>query len=171
MTDAIIIQVADAIVEAIRAIVLSEDFTVRRSYGDWNDTIENVDGLMVDVVPAMFPSTLFTRGSLRYICTVNVLLRRRLGEDARIRSGERFDQGRFENAAIDPYVNDLQTIHEYFAPSQPGKAGRQLASLPDAAWQQESANRSTFHRQLLREFGQFSGWNALVYSVSRAAGS
>lgn len=163
---AILVSVADAIAEELAEVTLSEEFSVDRSYADWDDDLqENQKGVLVDVVPASCSSTLLSRGKLAYVCTVNVLLRKRLNQIDRDRDGK------FRNEVIDALVEDLQTINEYFAPSQPDQTGRRLTAMATARWTEQSGIKAPYSRKMLRDHSQFSGWVGLVYSVPRAPGA
>lgn len=171
--------VAEAIRDQLETgLTLSQKFTAYRSYGDWEDVLEDVTGqsslsgqLRIDVVPQACMSRMMTRGRLLYECNVAILLRKKLL--APDRKG-----GRIDNGVIDQCVEDLQTVNEYFSQCQPNQTGRRLAALPEANWLAESTInvdsatarstiRAPFSREMLKR-GQYSGWATVLYGVSRA---
>lgn len=161
---AVLVSVAEAIREELASLTLSEDVTLERSYADWDDLLADFTKMRLDVVPASCPTDHFSRSKLQYTCTVNALLRRKIGDDD-------YDSGRVKTSVVDALVEDLQTIHEYFAPSQPSQNGRRLTSVPSARWLPASGIKAPYSRKMLRDHAQFSGWVSLVYGVPRSFGT
>lgn len=162
---AILVTVASAIYDELANLTLSESFTRYRSYGDWEDLLDDLSTtLRIDVVPNTCQSELFDRGSHLYECNVSILLRKR------IPVGDRTN-GKINNSVIDKYIEDLQEIHEYFAPSQPNLSGLRLASVQQARWLPASGIKAPYSRKVLREHGQYSGWLNVVYGYPRQFGT
>lgn len=159
---ATIVSVAGDVVTEIQSLSLSESATVERSYADWDWVLESdFNSLRIDVVPASFTSELNTRGKLQYVCSVNVLLRKKMV------AGDREATGDIDESSVDALVEDLQTIHEHFAPSQltSGKDGLSLTNFQAARWLPESAIRELWSPVMLKDHSQFSGWLTVVFSV------
>lgn len=164
---AILVRVAEAIRKELESITLSQRFTLARSYGDWEDLLEDTERakLRIDVVPQACPSQLANRGGqLNYEVSTSILLRYLFV------SGEH-KSGRIENSRIDQLVEDLQTVHQFFTPKRAtGFQARKLADVPEAAWSSDSAIKAAFSRKLLKDPGQYSGWCAVIYDVPVEAG-
>lgn len=177
---AILVSVAEAIREELASVSLSEAFTLIRSYADWEAELDDFDVRMrLDVVPVECQTVMITRAKHEYQCVVSVLLRKRLADADRLTAS-----GRIDNDVIDRLIEDLQTVAEYFSPSQPTLTGRKLTSVPEARWLEEStaggdggdgAKRRSgitapFSRRMLSSHNQYSGWITLVYGVPRGHG-
>jgi len=172
---AVPVEVTEAVLEELEALTLSEDVTLERSYADWEAELSDLQaGLRLDVVLADWRTDLATRAKHRHECAVSLLLRRRFTsrDDRVIANG-----GRLHNESVDTLLEDLQSIAEFFAPSQPTYDGRKLSSVPDAAWLPESTiltpeRRSgvtaPYSRDMLADNSQYSGLVTVVYGVHRA---
>jgi hypothetical protein len=141
--------------------------TPERSYADWNDALEDLDILHVDVVPQTLGATLADRGRLQYDAQISVLVRKRFGPTARDASG------RLLNAPIDELVLLLQRCYEYFVP------GRALVGQPEIKWKPPRTIKGTegsgsqfkavYSRTMLRQNSQFSGWVVLGFVAVKEA--
>jgi hypothetical protein len=161
---AALIEIADAVVEALADLDLSHEFQPLRSYADWDwELKDNTEELHVDVVPfGQIVSELASRSQLRYTCTVNVLLRKMIGQDERTEDAT----GRIENSVVDELLNNLFIIDNFFAPSGYANKDGRLATLTNATWQADSGIRETWSPMMLKK-GQYSGWIGLVYSINK----
>lgn len=163
MTTNVLVVVADGVKAALEGITLSQRFTLSRSYGDWEDLLEDFESdLRIDVVPQLCESTLFNQGSHEYKCVIAILLRKRL-QPADHRSG------RIINSVIDQLVGDLQTVHEYFVPSQPSQNGLRLSVVQQARWLSGTI-KAPYSRMMLKS-GQYSGWCEITFGYAKTAGS
>ena len=164
---AVLIQVADAIAAELTTAQLGglfvglEAFTPERSYADWENDLEELNGLRVDVVAATYESNeLDSRGSVAYLCSVDVGVRRWFN-----RSQTNPDtQGRIKKAEIDRLVLFVQELNEFFLNQG---AGRRLATLERAVWQ-DCKIRSTYSRKHLRLHRMFLGIVRPFYLVSKS---
>jgi len=170
---ALLVSVAKAITSELGSIDLSESVEIVRSYADWQAKLEDFEtGLRLDVVPVDCPFEQQSRGKYRYECVVNLLLRRTLDP----RTDRHLSDGRIDPEVIDGYVEDLQTVSEFFAPNQPSYDGRKLTDVSDAAWIAETTLLPTARRSgvaapysqemLLKD--QYSGLVTVVYRVVRS---
>lgn len=161
----ILTDIAQRVKVVLEGVELSQKFDLHRNYGDWEDKLADFDKLLrIDVVPQSCQSTLFDRGAIRYECRISILLRKRIFPQDR-------KEGRIDPAIIDQLVGDLETVHEYFVPSQPGQNGLLLPSgyTRHANWL-EGAIKAPYSRKLLKE-GQYSGWCEVVFGYSSTPGA
>ena len=161
MTTNVLVVTANGVKVALEGITLSQKFDLYRSYGDWEDKLEDIQTkLRIDVVPQSCQSELFNRASHEYRVEISVLLRKRFGPG---------DQrgGRIENDLIDQLVGDLQKVHEYFVPSQSTQSGLRLTAVQQARWLEGSV-MAPYSRKMLRDHGQYSGWCKVVFGYAKA---
>lgn len=158
--------ISEAVKFELESIVLSQAFDLYINYGDWEDVLEDFNNtrLRIDVVPFNFNGVLSNRTAHRYTCVTSVLLRKPIAKEER-------ENGRVKKDVIHQLVSDLQTVHEFFAPSQPNQTGRKLSQVPTANWQPESDIMAAYSRKLLKSPGQYSGWIKVVHSVLKTLGS
>jgi hypothetical protein len=104
--DALLVQVADAVVEVLRAGTFCSSFSVERSYLP-RHTPQQLKTTTVTVVPAGWSSELASRSTLRRDCTIQVGLQRKLVDES--------------NAEIDSLVSLAEAIEQHL---------RQVAQLP-----------------------------------------
>lgn len=167
MTNAVPIRIADAVAAEINAAVEAEefqtlDFTARRSYPDWPEEFEDLDGLAVDVVHAIDEDEnvgLASAGSIEYSPTIHVVIRKRLGTEDR-------DQhtGRFKNSAVDPLATLLDEIRRYFIAR---RLTGVLTSLPEVQWNGASQVKRWHDPHKLR-MGLFEGFVQMRFTVNEA---
>lgn len=164
MTTNVLVVTADAVRNAVESVQLSQKFTAHRTYGDWEDLLsDNERDLRIDVVPQSMQSVLGDRKNTDYTIVVAILLRKRLKSEDR-------KGGRLDNAVIDQLVTDLQTVHEYFIPSQPSQTGRLTGTSLAVRWL-ESSIKAPYSRKLLKDPGQYSGWCEIKFGYAKAAGA
>jgi len=131
-------------------------FTAVRSYADWELPLEGNQGsnLMVDVVPVgKMEAEIEAVGSLKYSPDVDICVRLGLGPDKRVVGG------RYDVTLIDPYVELLQSIAEYFAIDRFG-------GLTSFAWDSSRNNRTTIVYSHLRTHHQFTGIVRIPFTCS-----
>lgn len=159
-------QVATAIADELDdATTLSQSLSPVLSGADFDTLLQDVGELRVDVCPVSAKSTLQARGRLKYVVSVDVLVRRKFA------AADRESDGSIKFSELAEMLELVEEIGEYFAPCQPNQTGRRLTTLTDAAWDSSSEIKSNYSRKMLRENGQFSGWVTLVYSLSKVAGT
>ena len=157
---AIFCDLADAITTELAARLADSSFGAAyaaivpdRSYADWEDTLESMGTLQVDVVPVEHEiAELETHGSVKYQIPVDIGIRQRFG---------RGDNGRVAKASVDALVLLLENIFEHFA-------ALELSGMSshDCNWF-ETKIRQTFNREHLREHGQYTGIIRTTYRISK----
>lgn len=163
MTTNVLPVVSDAVKTALESITLSQRFVLYRSYGDWEDMLEETErDLRIDVIPQECQSELMNRGSTEYRVRISIYLRKRLTASDRI-------AGKINPTVIDQLVGDLQAVHEYFVPSQPTQNGLRLSAVQQARWL-EGSIKAPFSRKMLK-LGQYSGWCDVIFGYAKTAGS
>lgn len=130
-----------------------------RSYADWDEKLEDhCNELLCDVVPVIHrDSVLENRGSISYVCEVDVGIRYRP-------KAWKIVAGRIAPGEIDKLILLVEAMAEFFIDAG---NGRKLAYVQNAAWI-ETKIRQTFVRKHLREFGQFTSITRLTYDVPTA---
>lgn len=112
MPDAEQVTITEAVKVAIEAAELSQEFTVERSYADWDLELASNTDLRVDVVAVTTKQTAepIARGPvIAYTVPVDVAVRKRFATESQD------DEGRIPNSLLDPLVYLVQEIHELFA--------------------------------------------------------
>lgn len=154
-----LIQLADAVVEALNDHDFGVDFTAERSYADWDLSLSDSGVVHVDVVPVGHPtSELDTRSSVGYQLTVDVGIRKRFTAE------EQDDEtGRIELDAVDEMVELVELFVEFFYASP----NRSLADADQASIAADGvAVRSTWIRPHLKDKRQFTALMRLTYDYS-----
>ncbi len=166
MPEAVAVSVAKAVVAQIVAArsTLSKEFTLERSYADWEkplDTMEDLalresDKLRVDVVGHMTEQTaaLSSRTSVQIITPIDIAVREKFGPDK-----QDDDTGRIELARVDELMLLTQELYLMFMPQR-------LTSFPGAVW--DAANGGTKIlaapvKAHLRDLRQFTGLIRVVF--------
>ena len=159
-----LVKIADAITTELAAAQVAglfvglEAFTPERNYADWTTDIEELDARRIDVVPVTYEeSKVETRGSVKYLCTVDVAVRRWFPVSMRNVGG------RIKPELIDRLVLFVQELDTYFC--QP--TGRRLAAYDDAFWE-KTKMRFAYSRKHLSQNQMFLGIVRVGYSVSVA---
>lgn len=155
---AVLVSVADAIVSELLLITgLVREIEPERSYADWDEKLEQLNELHVDVVPV--PSTTETdldgRGATRYQCDVDIGVRYRFDAE------ERNADGRISVEEIDELIELLQQFHDHFTNNG---EGRRLTGFAGAVWQ-ETKVRTWYVREHLRELAQYTGIIRVTYEA------
>ena len=158
-----LVKIADAITTKLAAAQVAgrfvglETFTPVRSYADWKKDLEELDALQVDVVGLSYDECgLDTRGSVGYLCTSHVGVRRWF-PSSQVQSG-----GRINRDKIDRLVLFVQELNEFFCDLN----GRRLDAYPEAAWQATKI-LTTFNRKHLRDHRMFFGLLKVSCAVSK----
>lgn len=154
---AVLVDVADAVKDelaSITGLVLAID--PERSYADWDEQLEDLSTLRVDVVPVNVGETeLDSRGESRFLCHVDIGVRYRFAPE------ERESTGRITVSEIDDLLLLLQQFHDHFVNNG---EGRRLTSYTAAAWTETNV-RTWYVREHLREMGQYTGIVRVTYEA------
>jgi hypothetical protein len=154
---AAIVEVADAVKDAIEAHDFGVSFLCERSWADWSLELEDADCLRVDVVPVGYSEADIGASDNRvaYACQVDVAIRKRFGM-----SEQSALNGRIEDAQLDRLALLTEQIFEHLTK----RAQRRLSSeitYSDARvlWQG--------NKRHLKEWRQYSGLIRMTYDVHR----
>jgi hypothetical protein len=138
------LSVADAIVSLLNSHTFGVEFQAERNYADWDETLEEMDTLHVDVVPAGYKrAELVDRATTGFLCLVNIAVRKRFDLN------EQLDDNRIDQDAIDDLVTLSEAIHSALA------TRRLDTPNYDPIWQ-ETEMSLQFDRKALREHRQFT---------------
>lgn len=173
MPDAVMVAVANAVTDEIRGGDFGQEIQPERSYGDWNEQLENLgDKIRVDVVPVSAKAELATRSEWQYRVVVQIIVRKRLGFNQQDE-----ETNRVLVEEVDELVLLTQRLGEYFAPAQPSQSGRRLTDLPEAAWvpdagsNESGSNFEVFaEMSRLKEYRLYLGVVRLTFAVPRGPG-
>ena len=162
-----LVQVADAITAELATaqqegvFVGLEDFSPERSYADWANDLDALDGLRVDVVPVTYEEAgLLNRTKIRYLSSVDVGVRRWFD-----RSKQEGSENRINRSELDRLILFVQELHEFFC-LPPAGAGRRLATYDAAVWQATKI-RSAYSRKHLHSHRMFLGILRVQYATSK----
>ena len=170
MANAIPIQIAQAVTDAINAAATAGTFTIgaftaKRSYADWDETYSDLDGMQVDVVYTSHQQTsrhshieLETESTLVYRPPIDIAIRKRFEPEHRDPA-----TNRLLNAPVDELVTLLEEIHELFV-------SRRIADVfpetdLDAAWD-ETQVMSWVNQKMLRT-GLFEGVIRVTFETNK----
>lgn len=157
MMAAVDLEIADAVVTALAAGTFSKTINPTRSYAEWEEALEALNELHVDVVPLQTgPATeLDDRGSVEYTCEIDVGVRYRFGT-----SEQESTTGRVDVAEVDGCKLLVQEIAEYFITDR-------FADSPFGVWQSTEIKLG-WSRKHLRQMRQFFGFVRLTFSATRS---
>lgn len=159
------IQIADAIASEINAAVAAgtfqtSGFTARRSYPDWSEAFDDLQGLSVDVIHAIDedqPVGLASAGSIEYSPTIHIVVRKRFEKADRVAK-----TGRINPDSVDPLATLIEEIRRYFI-------GRRLTGvlpdLPNVQWDGSSQVKRWYDPHRLKS-GMFEGYVQLKFTVN-----
>lgn len=166
MPEAVIVEVAEAVKEAIKGHDFGVHFELERSYAEWSDELTTLDELRVDVVPWLDLPNLGASGLLDYPQTIDVLIRKRFGQ-----TEYSPDTGRIDRSDVDRLMLFVQDLWEFFVPCQPTQTGILTTEAGyRAAWDPETTKMMNHYvRPHLRKL-QFTGWIRLGFLVSKDVG-
>jgi hypothetical protein len=137
------IEVADGIVAALNSRNFGISFTIERSYADWDELLEDMATVHVDVVPAGYKrAELLDRGTTVFGCLTTIGVRKRFGVS------DQTDNGEIDQTKIDRLVTLCEDFHLWLAASR-------LPTCDAAAWD-DTEVRLEFDRKHLREDRQFT---------------
>ena len=159
---AVMIETADAIVAAMidapAATWELTDLQPERSYADWDEKLEDLDELRIDVVPSGIESQLEHRGQLAYRVSTDIGVRQRFGQVS-----QDINTGRIQLATVDRLALLTEQIHEYFTTDR-------LTDYLAAVWI-STEYRVPFLREHLRELRQFTAIIRIVHDVTKTPGA
>lgn len=158
--------VADRIQAAVDASALSQEFSPRRNYGDWDIDLAKMDlpgdaeenKLYVDVVTHTTEQQLSirTRDKVAFIVPVDIGVRRKFGHDKREE-----DTGRVRVEEVDKLVNLVGELALLFIQQR-------LSDFPAAVWDTEAGGTQipvNPNKEHLRELFQFTGVVRVYFKV------
>lgn len=158
---AVLVDVCEAVKDELELGSFVFAIEPERSYADWDEKLEDLDDLRVDVVPVGVRLTqLDARGELIYQCEIDVGVRKRFSADDHDDA-----TGRIERSEIDDLVLLVEQMHEYFVDAD--NNGRRLTNYAAAVWQ-ECSIRASYVREHLRELQQFTGIIRVTYEATKA---
>lgn len=163
MANAVEVDIAEAIVTALNAETFDLSFVAERSYADWNEKLEGIGKLKVDVVPWSVTPEQSGIGSIAYTCETDILIRKRFDESQKDQSS-----GRVLTSEVDALAKLRQDIYELFMPCLPSQTGRNLTTLADATWQ-ATVIKSSYVRPHMK-IRQFTSWLRVTYRYDKAVG-
>lgn len=140
----LLVDVAEAVKDALNAGDWSEEFTAQRHYQPLFDLAEMKD-LHVSVVPAGLTTTTLGRGKAQFDCRIDVAVQKKLKSA--------------DLSELDPLMALVEEIAESFR-------AKRLEGLPDAVWVR-LANSPVFAQEHLGELRQFTSVLALTFRVMR----
>lgn len=155
---AVDIEIAEAVQAALAAGISfgGVDLPAVRSYAEWDEAIEDLDTLHVDVVPLQTGPgvSLDDRGSVEYTCEIDVGVRYRFGT-----TDQDSVTGRVDVDKVDALKLLVQTIAEFFMIDR-------LSDTNTASWQ-ETEIKLSWSRKHLRQMRQFFGFVRLTFLATR----
>ncbi len=159
MADAVRIQVADAVAAALvaasAASAFSQTISPVRSNASKITKLTDEGTLHVDVVPVVRGKVrLVTSRSTGWEVSVDILVRKRCTT--------RDAAGTIANTETDPLALLVEELQEWFL----RPAGRRFTDSLAAAWN-ETTIQTDCSPEHLREWGQFTAWFRLTFTVER----
>lgn len=156
MANAVLVDVADAVVWELKTKPFFLSFTCERSYAEWDLPLEDGDdALRVDVVPVgSLPAELDTRASSEYRPACDVVIRKRMLPADYVPSTKRLSL-----AKVDELVKLVEDIHDFLC-------SERLSKLPAAVWQ-ETKILAAYKPSHLRTPHQFTGIVRVTYSIDK----
>jgi hypothetical protein len=154
---AVVVEVAQAVQAMITAATLSQtEYTLERSYADWELELKKATPLRVDLVTVINKQRieLDTRNSYSYTIPVDIAVRQRFTDDK-----WQDDNGRAVVSEVDALMLFTQEIYELFMPNR-------LTTYTDAVWNSTEILVAP-HTEHLRQNKQFTAVIRLVFGVNR----
>lgn len=138
----LIINIAEAVKDALNAHDFSQEFTAERHYQPLFDLAEMKD-LHVSVVPNGVTTATLGRARAQFDCRIDVAVQKKLKQA--------------DNAEIDLLMLLVDEIAEYFR-------AKRLEGLPEAAWV-KTENTALYAQEHLNEMRQFTSVVTLTFRV------
>ena len=154
---AVDLDIADAVTTALAAGTFSKQFTPVRSYAEWDDALEDLNELHVDVVPLQTGPQIIhdERGGVEYTCQIDIGVRYRFGT-----SEQESMTGRVDVVEVDGLKLLLEEIAEFFIPVR-------LSDTNLATWKATDIQQS-WSRPHLKNFRQYFGFVRLTFLADKA---
>lgn len=165
MSNAVEVDIAEAIKSELNSATFSLSFTAVRTEADPTVPLTELGTLRVDVVPWLPQIELAARGVLRYVVQTDILIRKRFEP-----SQQDGTTGLIPSATVDALRKLRQDITELFLPSQPTQTGRKLTAVPYANWA-ETTVMSGLVRPHMKQHRQYTGWIRVTYHVPKQWGT
>jgi len=158
-SQAVLVQVAQAVAAELNAHAFSLPFTAEAGYLT-DMELQDSGVLHVDVVPVNGPMELATEASVKYIPRVDIGIRERIGQQNPAVPGEDLgDRGGIDQDRINRLMYLVQEIAEAFVPLE-------LPAVENCVWQSTDI-RAWYVPRHLREWHQFTGLIRLEFRVER----
>ncbi len=165
MVKAVVVEVAEAIVEEIRTINLGEDVIVRRSYGDENDQLVDADlsQVFIDVEIFAFDPDLHTPDDVDAVNTLNIFIRKNLSENEQL-----LEKGTIDIEEKDRLILIVEKVWEHFSPADAAKGAVTTESGYVAKYDpSRSRVMQLWNKPNMKRVRQFTSWIRLTYMVSK----
>ena len=162
--EAVIVEVAQALVVELTGAGLSQSFTPELSYADWSYELPDLGTLHVDIVPADTLADIDVEAAGEFAVTVDVLIRQRFAI-----ADQESSTGRIATADINALMLLVEEVWRKLRPDPGASTGR--LTTPgglSAVWDPDPRRTrfvQHFVRQHLRQLGQFTGWLRFGYLV------
>lgn len=158
---AVVVTVAEAVKAMIATAKTADgfsqtEFTLERSYADWELELKKATDLRVDVVAVINKqrAELDTRGSYAYTVPVDIAIRKRFAQDQQDDA-----TGRAVVEEVDALMLFTQEVFEVFMPER-------LTDFSDGVWESTEILVAPHHDHL-RTLKQFTSVVRLVFGVNR----
>jgi len=149
VTNSVDIQVADAIVAALRAATFDIEVpTIERTYADVNRELESLEEIRIDVIPWDCQVEQDSRGTHEYVIETDIVIRQRFGQQS-----QDADSGLIAKEKVDALGKLRQDVYELFAPAQSTHSG----SLDDTdAMFTDVELAEVMHKDMWQKYRQFT---------------
>lgn len=156
---AVVVEVASAVkamIATAQSTLSQTEFTLERSYADWELELKNASELRVDVAAVINKQRveLGTRGSWDYVIPVDIAVRKRFKD-----SEWQDENGRAEVASVDALMLLTQNLFELFMPQR-------LTGFTDGVWESTEILVAPVTEHL-RKHKQFTSVVRVVFGVNR----
>lgn len=162
---AVLVQVAEAVRDALNEHTFSQKFTARRTYPTWKVPLEKQSVLLVDVVPTSHPrSELETQGSMGWDCRCVVVIRRKFGDSER--KPETTEGRPLSNDPVDALILLVEEICKFLY--DPDEWRLTNSHSIDAAIDNDGVKvLTTYNDEHLANNNQFTAAIQVTYGVSQ----
>jgi len=161
---AALVAVAKAVAAKIEHVEIHEAYELGRNYGDFNEKLEDLDRLHIDVIAETYPvSELDTRGSALYEVMVAVAVRKRF--DVPDQTNEDEGKPRIKTDEVDALVGVVQNLFEFWLLEENRRIEDDEYSI--AIMPEDSKIVIPCSRKALMQMHQFLGLIRLTFRASK----
>jgi len=133
------------------------------SYADWDEQLEDLDCLHVDVVPAGFSETeIDDRGDIAYLVQTDIGIRKRFTQDHQSSNTSRIELAHLAQLAL-----LTEQLYEHFAAAS---AAARLPTLTQAVYS-SSEIKAPYLRKHLRELRQWTSIISITHDYTKPTGA